>query len=80
MLVSHSAASADHHESVILDEPVQEYLNTKTDPKRKALYLYLAGITHMIYAECSSTSQEASWLYSKTKYIQKRSLHLLQEA
>jgi hypothetical protein len=50
---------------------VNLYLNIR-DPKKAAMHLYLAGATNLIYAENSSSINDAKSLYSKLKLIRKR--------
>jgi len=67
-------------ERFVLDESVAEHLQLFSDTKRRALYLYLAGLTHMIYAECSSPVSEAKWLYTKVKSTRLRALCLFNQS
>jgi hypothetical protein len=60
---------------VALDDQVCEYLRLD-EPRKRAFHLYLAGLTHLIYAEASN----GAWLYSKVKLFKRRAEDLLIEA
>lgn len=47
------------------------------EPKKRAFHCYLAGVTHLIYAESSS---EMQWLYSKIKLFRHKAMEYLLEA
>ena len=54
-----------------LDEPVNQYLNI-FEPTKRALHLYLAGLTYLIYVENSTSPHDSRWLYQKMKSLRKR--------
>ena len=68
--------SLDSDYARTLDEPVANYLNIY-DSSKRAMHLYLAGLTHLVYAENSTSSLQADWLYSKVKLLKKRALNCL---
>ena len=54
------SVEADYARS--LDEPVNLYLNI-FEPSKRALHLYLAGLTYLIYVENSTSPHDSKWLY-----------------
>lgn len=52
-----------------LDLQVRDFIQLES---KRPLYLYLAGACQIIYAENSTSNQDAKWLYSKVKQIRKR--------